>query len=100
MEIIKTLNGDELILQVKGELNVTNSKELEDVVSDSLGGIKKLVFDFTELEYISSAGLRVILKVCKYLNGVGEVSVINASESIRSVLEMTGFTKVMKVETR
>ena len=61
MKISKTLNYDELTLAISGELNTTTYQELEDVVKNSLNGIKKLILDFKELEYISSAGLRVLL---------------------------------------
>ena len=58
MEIIKQLNKDELTLVVKGELNTTTYEQLEEVIKNSLDGIKTLIFDFKDLEYISSAGLR------------------------------------------
>ena len=98
MEIIKTLNGDELILQVKGELNVTNSKELEDVVSDSLGGIKKLVFDFTELEYISSAGLRILLIAQKIMIKQGEMIVRGCNENVMDIFTITGFKDILNIQ--
>lgn len=98
MEIIKSLNGDELILQVKGELNVANSKELEDVVSDSLGGIKKLVFDFTELEYISSAGLRILLIAQKIMIKQGEMIVRGCNENVMDIFTITGFKDILNIQ--
>ena len=98
MEIIKTLNGDELTLQVKGELNVTNSKELEEVVSNSLNGIKKLVFDFSKLDYISSAGLRVLLIAQKIMIKQGEMIVTGCNESVMDIFTITGFKDILNIQ--
>ena len=98
MEIIKTLNGDELTLQVKGELNVANSKELENVVSDSLKGIKKLIFDFSELVYISSAGLRILLIAQKIMLKQGEMIVRGCNEDVMDVFTITGFKDILNIQ--
>jgi len=98
MEITKVLNGDVLTLQVKGELNVANSKELEDVVSDSLRGIKKLVFDFSELEYISSAGLRVLLIAQKIMIKQGEMIVCGCNENVMDIFTITGFKDILNIQ--
>ena len=98
MKISKTLNDDELTLAISGELNTTTYQELEDVVKNSLNGIKKLVFDFKELEYISSAGLRVLLVSKKLMDQQGKLVVKNANSSVKEIFDITGFTNVLDFE--
>ena len=98
MKINKTLNNDELTLAISGELNTTTYQELEDVVKNSLNGIKKLVFDFKELEYISSAGLRVLLVSKKLMDQQGKLIVKNANSSVKEIFDITGFTNILDFE--
>ncbi len=98
MKISKTLNNDELTLAISGELNTTTYQELEDVVKNSLNGIKKLVFDFKELEYISSAGLRVLLVSKKLMDQQGKLIVKNANSSVKEIFDITGFTNILDFE--
>ena len=98
MEIIKILNGDELTLQVKGELNVANSNELEKVISDSLGGIKKLIFDFSELNYISSSGLRILLIAQKIMLKQGQMIVRGCNEDVMDIFTITGFKDILNIQ--
>ena len=98
MKISKTLNNGELTIAVIGELNTTTYQELEDVVKNSLNGIKKLVFDFKELEYISSAGLRVLLVSKKLMDQQGKLVVKNANSSVKEIFDITGFTNVLDFE--
>lgn len=98
MEIVKTLNNDELTIAVIGELNTTTYQELEDVVKNSLNGIKKLVFDFKELEYISSAGLRVLLVSKKIMDQQGKLVVKHANSSVKEIFDITGFTNILDFE--
>lgn len=98
MKINKTLNNDELTLAISGELNTTTYQELEDVVKNSLNGIKKLVFDFKELEYISSAGLRVLLVSKKLMDQQGKLVVKNANSSVKEIFDITGFTNILDFE--
>lgn len=97
MEIIKTLNENELTLTLKGELNSANYKGLEDIISTSLKGITKLVFDFKELTYISSAGLRILLISKKIMNSQGEMIVLNVNEQIMEIFEITGFKDILNL---
>lgn len=99
MEINKILNNDELLLKVSGELNTTTYQELEDAVSNSLDNIKSLIFDFEKLEYISSAGLRVLL-MCKKIMDKQEGSMVvkNANKSVMDVFEITGFANILDFE--
>ena len=98
MKISKTLNKDELTIAVIGELNTTTYQELEDVVKNSLNGIKKLVFDFKELEYISSAGLRVLLVSKKLMDQQGKLVVKHANSSVKEIFDITGFTNILDFE--
>ena len=98
MKIVKALNNDELTLAISGELNTTTYQELEDVVKNSLNGIKKLVFDFKELEYISSAGLRVLLVSKKLMDQQGKLVVKNANSSVKEIFDITGFTNILDFE--
>ena len=99
MKINKTSNNNELTLTVIGELNTTTYQELEDVVKNSLNGIKKLVFDFKELEYISSAGLRVLLVSKKLMDQQqGKLVVKNANPSVKEIFDITGFTNILDFE--
>ena len=98
MEIIKTLNKDELTVKVIGELNTTNYEQLEKALGDSIKGLKVLIFDFEKLDYISSAGLRVLLVAKKALGSNGRMIVRNANKSIMDIFEITGFVNVLEFE--
>ena len=98
MEIIKTLNNDVLTVKVNGELNTSTYEELEKSISESIKGVNTLVFDFEKLEYISSAGLRVLLVAKKALDSNGRMIVRNANKSIMDIFEITGFVNVLEFE--
>ena len=99
MEIKQTLNNDELIVTLKGEINSSTAPELEEALKDSLDNIKRLVFDFTELSYISSAGLRVLLVAKKTIDkNDGQMVVRNPNDSIMDVFEITGFKNILDFE--
>jgi anti-sigma B factor antagonist len=100
MEIIKHEEGEQLVMELKGRLDTNTASQLEEEVEKSVdGSVKTLVFDFKELEYISSAGLRVMLATQKKATALSaEMSVKNANDSIMEVFEMTGFLDVLKVE--
>ena len=98
MEIIKQLNKDELVLKVIGEVNSTNYQELEDEVNKSTSGIKSLIFDFEKLEYLSSAGLRVLLVAKKLMDRKGKMAIKNANPTVMEIFEITGFSNVLDFE--
>ena len=98
MEIIKQLNKDELTLVVKGELNTTTYEQLEEVIKNSLDGIKTLIFDFKDLEYISSAGLRVLLISKKTMDKQGKMIVRNPNKSVKEIFDITGFSNILDFE--
>ena len=98
MTVEKKQNAEELTLFVSGRVDTTNAKEFEDVVSSSLDGIKSLIMDFSELEYISSAGLRVLLIAIKRMNKQGSMVIRNANEMVKEIFDVTGFSDMVDIE--
>ncbi|MBQ2848717.1 MAG: STAS domain-containing protein [Clostridia bacterium] len=98
MNINKTVNGNELTVALEGRLDTATSPALEAELKNSLEGVEKLVFDFASLEYLSSAGLRVLLGAQKIMNKQGEMIVRNINEIIMEIFEITGFCDVLTIE--
>ena len=99
MEIIKTQKEAELILNIKGSLDSTTSYDLEQVIDKSLKGIKRLIFECQDLEYISSAGLRVILRSQKIMNERGGEAIFrHINNDVMDILAVTGFLKILTIE--
>ena len=98
MTIEKTRKNGELTLAVGGRLETTTAPELEAVVKSELDGVTALVFDFTKLEYISSAGLRVLLSAQKTMNKQGSMKVTGANEIVTEIFEITGFSDILTLE--
>ena len=95
-EMIK--NDKELTVLVSGRLDTLTSPELEEKLEDSLEGIEKLIFDFKELEYISSAGLRMMLTAMQIMDEQGEMVVRNVNDEIMDIFNVTGFIDDLNVE--
>ena len=98
MTIDKQINGSELTLSLTGRLDTTTAPELEAVIKENIGGFTNLVMDFAGLEYLSSAGLRVILSAQKTMNKQGEMVIRNVNETINEVFEITGFIDILTIE--
>ena len=98
MIIDKQLNGSELTLSLTGRLDTTTAPELEAVIIENITGVTNLVMDFAGLEYLSSAGLRVILSAQKTMNKQGEMVIRNVNETINEVFEITGFIDILTIE--
>ena len=98
MTIEKTLNGTELTIRIAGRLDTTTAPQLEAEFKQSVAGVEKLVLDFTELEYLSSAGLRVLLAAQKVMNKQGEMIIRNVNETINEIFEVTGFIDILTIE--
>ena len=96
IEIKRTAEG--IILEIVGRLDTTTAPALDKTINENMGGIKTLVLDFKGLEYISSAGLRVLLSAQKKMQQIGEMKVINVCESVMEVFEMTGFADILVIE--
>ena len=95
MTLNKNLDGTTLTIEIIGRLDTTTAPQLEEEITASISGINKLVLDFGQLEYISSAGLRVLLKSQKAMSRQGKMVIVNASETIREVFELTGFMDIL-----
>lgn len=98
MNIIKQLNGNELLLTLEGELNSSNYQQLEDVIKNDLDKVQSLVFDLAKLEYLSSAGLRVLLVAQKMMNKKGHMVIRHPNESVKEIFSITGFYNVLDIE--
>lgn len=98
MEIVKNQNGTELTIQVIGRLDTTTAPQLEAELKQSIGDTTNLKFDFAELEYLSSAGLRVLLSAQKVMNKQGEMVITNVNDTIMEIFEVTGFQDILTIE--
>lgn len=99
MTITKTENGKEIILALEGRLDTNSAPELENVLAEFDTYPQKLIFDFQELSYVSSAGLRVLLSAQKRMITAGGTLIIrNANELVREVFEVTGFDEILMIE--
>ena len=98
LNIKKNAEGTKLELTLTGRLDTTTAPELETEVKGSIDGVERLVFDFAELEYISSAGLRVLLSTQKIMNKQGSMVVTNVSDETNEIFEVTGFSDILTVE--
>ena len=98
MTIKKNLNGTELTVTIVGRLDTTTAPELETALKESFEGVEKLVLDFAFLEYLSSAGLRVLLAAQKVMNKQGEMIIKNVNETINEIFEVTGFIDILTIE--
>ena len=98
MTIEKNLNGTELTVTIVGRLDTTTAPELETALKESFEGVEKLVLDFAGLEYLSSAGLRVLLAAQKVMNKQGEMIIKNVNDTINEIFEVTGFIDILTIE--
>ena len=98
MTITKNMNGTTLEIALEGRLDTMTAPELEAALNESLNGAESLVLDFSKLEYISSAGLRVLLSAHKAMSGKGGMKVTNVNEIVREVFEVTGFADILTIE--
>lgn len=98
MTIIKNLEGTKLEILLEGRLDTTTSPMLETELKQSIDGITELIFNFEKLEYISSAGLRILLAAQKIMNKQGTMVVKNVNEIIDEVFEVTGFSDILTIE--
>lgn len=98
LQITKQRNDDALTVQISGRLDTTTAPELEGALREDLPETKALTLDLTELEYISSAGLRVLLSTQKTMNRQGTMKLIGVSETIMEIFEITGFCDILTFE--
>lgn len=98
MNIEKKIENGNVTLTITGRLDTTTAPELEKTLDNVLDGTKELVFDMTGLEYISSAGLRVILKAQKAMNAQGSMKLTGVNDGIMEVFDITGFLDILTIE--
>ncbi len=98
LNIEKKSEGKNLSFILSGRLDTTTAPDLEKEVKGNIEGVEKLEFDFTDLLYISSAGLRVLLSAQKTMNKQGEMIVKNCSDEILDIFEVTGFSDILTIE--
>lgn len=100
MNIEKKENGSEITLMLIGRLDTTTAPQLEEQINENIENAEKLILDFKDLEYLSSAGLRVLLGAHKSFmkRGSGELLIRNVNETINEVFEITGFLDVLNIE--
>lgn len=99
MEIKKDYNDNELTLSVEGRIDTITSQDLDKEINEELGNFNSLILDFTDLEYISSAGLRVLIATQKKLKADDIPFVIkNVNDTVNEIFKMSGFDKILKIE--
>ena len=98
MVINQTRENDQLTVTVSGRLDTTTAPQLEAEMKDALDDVKGLVIDFSNLDYISSAGLRILLAIQKKMNKQGSMLVKGSNETIKEIFEVTGFTDILRLE--
>ena len=98
MKIVLKRNAEEIVLELAGRLDTTTAPALDKAILENIDETKKLILDFKELEYISSAGLRVLLSAQKKMQSNGSMKVINVCEDVMEVFEITGFADILTIE--
>lgn len=91
-------NEQEITIEVVGRLDTITAPALEKTINENIGSIESLILDLKGLEYISSAGLRVLLGAQKKMQKVGSMKLIGVCEDVMEVLEMTGFADILTIE--
>ena len=98
MDITKEYNEKELTITVKDKIDTTTAPDFENEIMDEMGKFDSLIIDFTELQYISSAGLRVLIATEKKLKPENIPYVIKVNDTIKEILVMSGFDKILNIE--
>ena len=98
MMIEKNVNGAVVTLKIKGRLDTSTAPSLEAAVDGCVAGVQELILDCTALDYVSSAGLRVILKAQKLMNAQGVMKLTGVNETVMEVFDITGFADILTIE--
>lgn len=98
MNIVKTQNMPSLTIALEGRLDTTTAPQLEAELKSCLSGVEALVMDMEKLDYISSAGLRVLLSTQKVMTKQGKLKIVHVNETIMEIFEVTGFTDILTIE--
>ena len=94
------LEGTKLTVLLSGRIDATSAPKLEEELEAALGGVTELILDLTNLEYISSAGLRVLLANQKKMNTQGSMTLINVKDEIMEIFDVTGFSDILNIEAK
>ena len=98
LNVLKNKDNDFLSVSLEGRLDTTTAPQLEKELNESIEGVTSLTLDRNKLDYISSAGLRVLLSAQKRMNAQGSMRVINVGETIMEIFEVTGFSDILTIE--
>ena len=98
MEITKTQEGSTLNLTLIGRLDTVTSPQLQDVLDDSTENASSLILDFAQLDYVSSAGLRILLAANKRFSKTGTMTIRHVNDVVKEVFDMTGFSDILNIE--
>ena len=98
MTIKKIANENELTIALEGRLDTSTSPELEQVLKEELPKVSELILDFGKLEYVSSAGLRVLLDVQREMNKKGVMKLTHVGENVMEIFEVMGFLDILTIE--
>lgn len=98
LNIEKTITGDSLTLALEGRLDTVTAPELENCIKESTDGVASLTLDLSKLDYISSAGLRVLLSAQKKMKAQGTMTVRGVNETVMEIFEVTGFSDILTIE--
>lgn len=98
LNICKTTEQDKTLIALEGRLDTTTASQLEAELGRSMEGVTSLTLDFEKLDYISSAGLRVLLAAQKIMNKQGELKITHVGETIMEIFEVTGFSDILTIE--
>lgn len=98
MNVVKKLNGSELFVEIEGNIDSTTAPELNDELDKSVKGITSLILDFKKVDYISSAGLRVLLVTYRTMAKQGNMIIRNANKNVMDIFTMTGFDNILTIE--
>ena len=98
MNIVKTQEAEKLTIALEGRLDTVTAPQLEGELRSAVDGVTELVFDLAALDYVSSAGLRVLLAAQKVMNKQGEMIIKNVKPEIMEIFEVTGFVDILNIE--
>ena len=98
MNIAKKLNGSELLYELEGSIDSTTAPQLDKEINESLNGIASLILDFTKVDYISSAGLRVLLAAFRAMSKQGKMVIRHPNSNVVDIFSMTGFDNILTIE--
>ena len=98
LDIQKNIEGEKAVLTLSGRIDSNTAVELEQAVKASIDGITDFTMDMKEIEYISSAGLRVLLAAQKQMNKQGKMTILHVNETVMEIFEITGFSDILTIE--